>query len=127
MVYTIPHYFDKTGLGKLETLTIVTQFPDIVDNSELHLFQMLNNITNKTTIVLQAAFRTDLTSRGDGFSNAQQNSVGIAPAVQTANQCWKDSNKNFTSDKTPLEATVQNKSQPIKPPVQYSECMYTCL
>jgi hypothetical protein len=50
---------------------------------------MLNNITTKTTIVLQPAFRTDLTSCGDGFSNAQQNRVGTVPAIQIANQCWK--------------------------------------
>jgi hypothetical protein len=71
LAHAIPHYLDKTGLGKLKNLTILTQFPDIVDNSELHLSQMLNNITNKTTIVLQPAFTTDLTSRGDGFSKAQ--------------------------------------------------------
>jgi hypothetical protein len=50
---------------------------------------MLNNITNKTTLVLQPAFTTDLTSRGDGFSKAQQNYVGTVPAVQLCKPVWE--------------------------------------
>jgi hypothetical protein len=45
-------------------------------------------MTNKTTIVLQPAFGTDLTSCGDGFSKAQQNSVGTVPAVQLCTPVW---------------------------------------
>lgn len=89
MAYSIPHYLDKTGLGKLKNLNILTQFPGNVDNSELHLFQMLHNITNKTIIVLQPAFTTDLTSHGDGFSTAQQNSVGTVPSAQLCKPVWE--------------------------------------
>lgn len=89
LAYTIPHYLDKTGLGKLKNLTILTQFPDIVDSSKLHLLQMLNNITSKTTVVLQPAFTTDLTSCGDGFSKVQQNSLGTVPAIQLCKPVWE--------------------------------------
>jgi hypothetical protein len=47
---------------------------------------MLNNI--ETTIVLQPALRTNLTSCGDSFSKAQQNSVGTVPAVQLCTPVW---------------------------------------
>jgi hypothetical protein len=50
---------------------------------------MLNNITNKTTTVLQRAFTTDLTSCGVCFSKAQQNHVGTVPAVQLCKPVWE--------------------------------------
>jgi hypothetical protein len=34
LAHNIPHCLAKTGLGKLKNLTFLTQFPDIVDNSE---------------------------------------------------------------------------------------------
>jgi hypothetical protein len=49
---------------------------------------MLNNITNKTTTVLQQAFTTDLTSCSDDFSKAQQNHIGTVPAVQLCKPVW---------------------------------------
>jgi hypothetical protein len=38
---------------------------------------------------LQPAFTTELTSHGDGFSKAQQNSVGTVPAVQLCKPMWE--------------------------------------
>lgn len=45
----------KQVLENSNSLTILTHFPDIVDNSELQWFQMLNNITTKNNYCIAAS------------------------------------------------------------------------